>query len=820
MNTLFLSVNPPIPFFYVRQNTLLGLFLGVALLLPRLVFAQPDSLKSITSHFDHYRRQVLTEKLFLHLDRPAYVSGETMWYKVYSTDGIYNKPLALSKIAYVEVVDKNQKPVLQAKTALQNGFGNGSFSLPFSLNSGNYTVRAYTNWMKNAGPDYYFSAAISIINTFKKSGIKPKVSTPSYDIQFFPEGGNLVQNLPSKVACKVMDSNGKGVSFRGELRDQNEKVLTSFQSLKFGMGHFYVTPTRSQKLTAVIIVPNSKVIRHSLPTALEQGYVMHLQANENDSGNLKITVQASSKTSSDAPESIYLLAHTRNQIAAAESKMLQQGQATFLVNKKDLAAGISHFTIFNRKKEPVCERLYFKRPTNKLNIVAHTNKTQYLTREPVILDILTQDEASQATSANVSVAVYQLDSLSTHLLPGIQSYLWLRSDLRGEIENPDYYFENTDSLADDAADNLMLTQGWRRFKWEAILTNQPILTDYPPELNGHFIMGKVTDTRTGKSASNISTYLASPGRQVELYTATSNTNGSLLFEVENFYNSQDLVLQTNPQRDSTYHLELLSPFSQKYPPHLLPDLHLLKRWQTNIATRHLQMQAQNSYFKDFQPLVKLPVTDSIPFYGNANEKYKLDDYTRFKTMEEVMREYVIGVQVRKRRNGFHFMVLDKVNGGIFQNNPMVLLDGVPIFNINKIMAFDPRQIQKLEVLTSRYFHGRVTYEGLVSYITYKGNLGGFTLDPRALLTAYQGLQIPQEFYSPQYNNPESLKSRLPDLRNLLYWSPDSNTSISGKHKTSFYTSDQPGKYVIVLQGITKDGLAGSASFTFEVKNTL
>jgi hypothetical protein len=229
---------------------------------------------------------------------------------------------------------------------------------------------------------------------------------------------------------------------------------------------------------------------------------------------------------------------------------------------------------------------------------------------------------------------------------------------------------------------------------------------------------------------------------------------------------------------------------------------------------------QEAYYDKYQRLIQLPVVDSLPFYGTPDEKYLLDDFTRFKVMEEVMREYVPGVMVRIRKDGFHFLTADRNNKAFFQNNPMVLLDGVPVFNLNKLMAFDPLKIQKLEVVTNRYFQGPQIYEGLVSYTTYNGDLAGFPVDARALLQEYEGLQIPREFYTPVYDTPQQQQSRLPDLRNLLYWAPEIKIRQDGRHQAQFYTSDQEGDYLVVIQGLNPDGQAGSVMIPLAIKKPL
>ncbi|MGH7238370.1 MAG: hypothetical protein ACREGF_07585, partial [Candidatus Saccharimonadales bacterium] len=111
------------------------------------------------------------------------------------------------------------------------------------------------------------------------------------------------------------------------------------------------------------------------------------------------------------------------------------------------------------------------------------------------------------------------------------------------------------------------------------------------------------------------------------------------------------------------------------------------------------------------------------------------------------------------------------------------------------------------------YYGPAVEDGIFSFTTYKGDLGGVELDPRAIVVDYEGMQMRREFYSPVYDTQEQVASRIPDFRNLLYWTPLVNT----QEGVSFYTSDQPGKYVGVIQGITANGDAGSKYFTFEVK---
>ncbi|MET4107431.1 MG2 domain-containing protein [Hymenobacter sp. UYP22] len=796
------------------RSLLVALGLGLTAASGAAAQAAPDSLGGLTRVFRRYQRTAIPEKLFLHLDRPFYTAGETMWFKVYAVDGTSGRPLPMSKVANVEVLNHENKPVLQARVELRQATGQGSFTLPASLASGTYTVRAYTNWMQNFGPEYYFHSSVTVVNTFAASGTAAQDSIKPYTVQFFPEGGNLVQGLPGKVGFQATSSSGKGVSVEGKVLTQTGAVVATFKTLRFGLGSFSFTPEAGNTYTAVVTQGKGKPGRYQLPPVYAQGYAMRLERPVN--APLTITVRATTTQ----PETVYLLGHAGQTVAVAAQATLRNGGATFTVEPGQLPDGISHFTLFNADRKPLCERLYFQPPRNKLTVTAQTDKNHYALRDQVALSLATAARAGQALAANLSVAVYRLDSLSSPRPADINSYLWLSADLKGEVESPEYYFTATGPEAAEATDNLMLTQGWSRFRWEQVLASAPAPLPYLPELRGPLVQARLTQPGTDIPRPGVTAYLASPSRLTRLTNAVSNADGLVQFEADAARGTRELIIQTDPRQDSTAQIKLLSPFSGRYAPALAPAFRALPSLEAAYTKRHFQTQVQ-TIFAPKEALRPTPAPpDSLAFYGKPSETYFLDKYTRFKVLEEVMREYVPGVMVRIRKDGFHFMVLDKVNNAFLTENPMVLLDGVPVFSVNKMMAMDPLKIQKLEVIDSRYFHGSTVYNGIVSYTTYKGDLEGFELDPRALIQQYEVLQAQREFYSPRYDTPQQKQSRLPDMRNLLYWNPSVTTTAAGPRKLEFYTGDQAGRYLVVVQGLAPNGQAGSSRTVLEVKPAL
>src|SRR6187397_1149343 len=257
-----------------------------------IVQAQSPGFSVIRDQFENYRENMPQEKIYAHTDKNVYLAGEILWFKIYNVDASFHQFLDISKLAYVEVLDKDHKPVIQTKISLNEGLGNGSFSLPVDLNSGNYVMRAYTNWMKNFGADFFFEKPITIINTIKTEPINATSKAQnSYDIQFFPEGGNLVNGIESTVGFRAVDQFGRGYDLAGVVANNNSDTILSFQSTKFGIGNFKFTPISGIAYKAFFRLPNGDVVIKELPQPFNEGYVMHLHKAADD--KIHITVKTS-----------------------------------------------------------------------------------------------------------------------------------------------------------------------------------------------------------------------------------------------------------------------------------------------------------------------------------------------------------------------------------------------------------------------------------------------------------------------------------------------------------------------------------------------
>jgi hypothetical protein len=213
------------------------------------------------------------------------------------------------------------------------------------------------------------------------------------------------------------------------------------------------------------------------------------------------------------------------------------------------------------------------------------------------------------------------------------------------------------------------------------------------------VTAKLTDKHTGSPAKGVRSYLSVPGSRFELRTALSDSEGTVKFLLNDIYSTKPIIFQTDFRSDSIYRFEVGDPFLGK------------------------KFSREND-------------NDSLAFFGRPDKRYMLDDYTRFPTMEEVLIEYVPEINIRKSRGHFFLSVLNTPYKTFFQEQPLVLIDGVPVFNLDAFMAIDPLKIKKLEVMARKYYYGSIAWDGVVSFSSYDGDLAGYSLYDNAVVKEF------------------------------------------------------------------------------------
>jgi hypothetical protein len=775
------------------------------------IFSQDIVNDPIVDRFRSYTVKAVQEKLFLHTDKDFYIAGEVIWFKVYYADGTSHQPMEISKLAYVEVLNDKNEPIAQAKISLLPDEKAGSFYLPTSLPTGYYSIRAYTNWMKNFDASGFFERRITVVNTLKNPESTGRSSADSNDyiIDFFPEGGNLVSGIQSKVGFRALNRSGSIREYKGYIIGNNNDTVASFSPFRFGIGHFSFRPMQDNGYRAVVALPDGSVFNGKLPEVHDQGYTMGLEEQPGDL--LLITVHKKSIGAQNV-EPLLLLGHTRQQPVIAQKGFIGNDSLVFTIDKKKTGKGVTHFTLFNSAGKPLCERLFFTRPAKETLLAIGSDQISYAKREKISLRV-----NAQSTTTDLSVSVFYLDSLQRENKSTIVDYMWLSSDLSGNIESPAWYFSN-DPDVDVAADNLMLTHGWRRFNWDNVMTGNQSFIKYLPEINGHLVTGIIKDPRYNKPVPRVEAYLSVPSYPFGFYSSESDANGFLQFDVKNYYGNGRIIAQPGLETDTFYRVDILKPFVEPPAGRKYPAFEPASHTKDQLLRRSIGMQSLNIYLGDSLRNFSDPfIQDTLPFYGKAEVTYKLDDYKRFTTMEEVLREYVREVGVGARNESLIFKIFNPEAHDFYDSHSLVLLDGVALANPDRIFRYDPLKVRKLDVIRSRYVLGHSMFNGIASFSSYEGTFDGYDLNPNLVAIDYAGLQLQRNFYSPAYETKEQLERRIPDFRTTLFWTPAVVTDKTGSASIEFYSSDLTGKYMIVVQGMDKEGNFIAESKVIEIK---
>ncbi len=762
------------------------------------ILAQDKSIETLLKGANQFQETPVSEKVYLHTDKNMYLAGEIAWFKIYNLNANNHFLSDLSTIVYVELFNADNEPTIQLKIPVKNGLGEGSIDLPSNLKSGNYVLRAYTHWMKNFNDQLFFQKSLQILNTEVLPEKMLATTKDSILIHFYPESGNLLTNVQNTVAFKTTDHCGIGIDTKGYLINSQSDTIARFSTQHHGMGKFEFTPTSKESYTAVFTDHHGKQYTSNLPKLFDRGVLIQLKQSDslltlnvvsNRNANYVFIVQSNNTIDKNLSR----------KIGSNEHMTIPIGQLT---------DGINIFTVLDDQFKPMAERLFFKYPTTTSNL-SYQLKKEISNRSVVQVQLALKESNGNPISAYASAAVYKYDSIVGIDSLSIQDYLLLGSNLTESIESPFSYFNPNKSSKEKNSemDLLMLTHGWRKYNWTP---------HFLPETNGHFIRGKVIMPTGQKLEDRASIFLSTTGITPQFKTAPVDSLGQFHFILPEFYNNGQIILQKGLLNASSKLLSfsIQDPFSNK--PTKMNAINNKAFPMYSINKAQIQLEIQNKFGLKSEKFAAFN-QDTLSFYGKPNNQYLLDNYVRFNTLEEVLREYVSPVMLRKKNDQYFINAYDAESTTFFTPSPLVLMDGVPQLDFNSLLNTDPLKIKKLEVVDRTYYYGNNTFYGILHFTSYNGNNIDIDIDQHLKIFDYKGLEKQRIFYTPTYKQDFQKLSRMPDFRTLLSWQPQLVVSAEGKLDMSFFTSDVSGNFVISIQGISEKGIPIHQLIPFKVQ---
>ena len=454
-------------------------------------YSQNNELQdSIIDSYKVYANN-LREIAYAHLNKSVFVKGETLAFSAYVFVKGNKKPSQLTSNLYCTISDENGKTIKSKMLLVTNGVSHGSFYVDSLFSSGNYTFKAYTNWMKNFDEQNFYIQSIKVIDPEIENEIIPKVISSNLDAQFLPEGGHLLANTENTIGVVIKDSLGFGAPFvEGRLLNSKNEILNVFKTNLFGIGKFRFTP-KDKELYHVLI--DFKGLQQNFNINVAESYGVSLSLAEMQS-KVVIRLSTNKNTLKSIQNKVYkLIFHNGKEIKFSEFVFNENTEILKYINYNELFPGINVFTLFNENDVPLLERLFFK--YDDIHLI-ETDVANYTKEQDSTLISIPVKNIDTSVFNNFSISILPRDTKSYNHHHNIISYLFFQPYVKGFIEKAQYYFTDITRKKKYELNNLLITQGWSSYNWNTIFNN-------PPEANYVFETGvhmkaHINEAKTGK----------------------------------------------------------------------------------------------------------------------------------------------------------------------------------------------------------------------------------------------------------------------------------------------------------------------------------
>ena len=869
---------------YIFLLMFLGIYIAVA---QRSIDSLDSTRDRIFSRFEA-EQALHREKLFLHLSQPYYGAGDTIRFKAYLTDAVFHRPDTLSNFLYVDLSDRLGKVVASRKIKRDSlGFANG-LPLPDTLPAGEYTLRAYTGWMLNFDPAFFFRRNLSVgsmrserarssvvysgeqvIVRFSDAEGKPvrdasasyelfdragrrvggfrqrttstgalfvdlphdsirnggsirmmldeggtvfrrtvflEPETHDFAVGFFPEGGDLVDGVPRKVAFKAERSDGYPEDVRGSVLDSRGDTVVSFASEHDGMGAFLLCARQGETYRAVcragrreitVALPEIRPGACALTAAQSSGRILY-------------------KADGTVPRGSRLVGHIRGDCRCVVPVDPQRPSGAILADS--LPEGILHLLLVDSTGRPRSERLVFLKRTGKRERWTVTpDKPRYGKREKVRVGISLEDSDGKPVSADLSVSVtdrraVRYDSLGDD----IRTNLLLCSDVKGYVHNPGYYFLGDDPAAAHRLDLVMLTHGWRRFRAGNLYDPEPFSPKHFVE-RGQYLSGKVIGI-AGRAAPGALVSAVALNRDNVADAAQADDSGRFVLSGLDFADTVLFMVSAKTRRGKpTQRIDLdglypRPPLTDRPP---FPDSaesvrKAVRDYLKQQKLQHTTIDGMKVYELEGVEVKSVnPQKQQVTSFGALYDTIKMSKYKPI-TLYNYVCSYM--PEVHREKDLLYLKRMDwdqELKYALAQlnvNRQIVDLDYLKNYLIDDVDYIYVAKDTDWRTKHARQINAGInlpTYPYRIDIYLKPGREFGA---PDVQTCQVVGYSENMEFYHPVYDTPEKVNDGNSDNRTTLYWNPYVETDPDGNTTIEFYTNDtDQADYDIDIEGIAPDG---------------
>lgn len=800
-------------------------------LIVTILFSTTGRAQTIENSINIYGINFPQEKIHIHFDKESYLPGETIWFKAYLFEE--DVPSERSTNFYIALYDEYGKLVQQRISPVFKSTTDGYFDIPDSLRSPQLICRAYTSWMLNFDTSMLFTHTIKIRHD--KNDTISATTNKTVSLQFFAEGGDVIEGVVNTVAFKANYNDGMPFSIDGVIKKQETgEVMMPLKPLHDGMGKFDLNFQAGDKYYAEWLDNNGIKQQTMLPDAKARGVSLKLSIQKD-----KLYFNLQNKTGAD---SLHVLMYMYQKIFYKTNLAIKPTDPfTGMVPVTGLPSGTMQLTVFDASWQPVAERVAFINNDNfTINAAVNTIEKSTQKRGKNILDIIVPD----TLPANMSLSITDADMNNEIASNTIVTDLLLKGDLKGYIHNPAFYFtNNTDAVLKSKLDLVMLTHGWRRYNWADMMVRKtPAIKFVPDEYLGVYgqVAKAVIDNNDKEEMVNL--MIKTADSLSYFYSIRPEPTGILKQTGLVFYDSARVYYSFNKNKINNKQIAL-GKFNFTYPiarsinnyrDHLFTDAAVVdininnslyqyylgrdsvKKFnaQKTLSSVTVKSKSRRTSWQN-DPLVKMDERYASGMFSGGATGYSFDVMHDEKAWTKLdMFNYIRGTIPGLMIGNFDLINGRSLTYGTDMNGPVPVLVYIDEheMTLNDLETLSLSQVAYIKFIPTFAGRGpdgdkvRRFINPAISVYTRKGDdlIDRRPTDKDLGLIKIAGYSPIKEFYSPDYAQTNT--EAATDARTTLLWMPYVLTDkVNRKVPVTFYNNDFTKRMRVVLEGINDQG---------------
>jgi hypothetical protein len=803
-----------------------------------------------------------SSKIYLHTDRETYVAGDDIWYSIYQIRPAHQKD-TINYNLYVELISAQNTLMSRQVINLKNGIGAGDIKLADSIKLGKYWLRAYISPKQNQGNYSIFEKQITIMGL--NEGDLPSLNTKIREetkwpiIQFFPEGGKLVNGISTHIAYKVTQTSPQYL--KGFIVNSRGDTVTAINPDITGMGSFILLPLTGNQYWFKGVDKEKKPVIMQLPTVLEKGISFFIKDTDS---LLNVFISCDEKTVQEMRnENLKLTIKHQGEIISSNDILLKSNQFLLKIDKQVLLPGINQISLLNKKGTIHCERLVFAYPKESA-IVKLKNEQQ--ANKDISIQIMIEDLKGKPLKGSFSVSIVD-GSLVDESITDIQSQTLLQADLKARVENINNYFVASNKNRFKEMNLLMLTQDKANNGWKFTDTLKPQIS--LPLEQGIKLAGKVIDERkkTPINQANVTVRIPKAGG-VKIFSDLTDSLGQFSVPNLSLYGIQDVIVTSKNAKGEPWGKIVLDSIlkdtlainykQEQFENHSyanIKDSVLIARKKAYVASG-VQLKTVEINGKKKISLVNGIVMDGgypsenfnirskdnefqdVRHYLLTNSRYAVQESSRIiyvcngkheNCAHEPISQRYPGYCTCDTENPLQKILTEDLNRVMFMSDglqimPKLFVNGREVvwdeirdtataammyneFLAIRIDKFESIEIKKVLIVPTLAPSATVA----PGYLLYLNTKPGIMLNSNSerVVTTFNAYYRSRTFGSGSNENDFKI-----DYKPTLYWNPNVNTDENGNAIINFRPSKPSTKVFIRIEGLSEDGNIINASSSF------